>query len=123
MATLKLTPEAEMDIVCTKAMLFPATNFTFTNSDTGNPEDMSGYNMKLTMWTQYGGSEVLKWQTSDGSITIGGDDNNVVTLEEKTSVQMAIDAKTYVYDWVVWVGSGDPVRYFTGKVIVKPSGS
>ena len=122
MATLILTPEAEMHIVCTQGTLFPATEFTFTDKDTGNTVDMSIYEQTLKVWDQYGGSLILEWNTADDSITISGDDNEVITLGEKSALIMDIAARKYIYDWVFTIPGGQPVRYFTGNLIVKSSG-
>ena len=111
-----------MHIVCTQGMLFPATEFTITDLDTGNPIDMTVYTQSLKVYEQYGGALILEWSTADDSITVGGDDNNVITLGEKTSDDMDITARKYVYDWNFTIPGSYPVRYFTGNLIVKPSG-
>lgn len=74
------------------------TKFVATALDqSGNPVDLTGYSFQLTVKTKATDTTTqLQFLTTDGSITIGGDSNNVVTFSKISSIK----GGTYVYDCV-----------------------
>lgn len=121
MSTLVLSPAAEMHIIVDQAAAFPATDFTFTDEN-DNPVDMSSVSAELNVRESTGGAVVLSWKTSDNSMTVEGDDNEILRLNTKTVEQMSITAKKYMYDWFITQPGQEQVRYFYGTLIVRPTG-
>lgn len=63
-----------------------------------------------------GSTPVLEWLTSDGSITISGAGNNVITMTAKTGVQMEVEPGSYEYDINVVLASGVTNTYVKGTI-------
>jgi hypothetical protein len=120
MTTLRLTPAAELHIVCDQNTVFPETIFTFTDEN-DNPVDMRNYAQELIVRENNSGSVILEWSTADDTITIEGADHNQVVLGERTADEMNITAKTYVYSWKYTLTGQEPVQYFKGNLIINPT--
>jgi hypothetical protein len=121
MPTIRLTPVAEMNIVCDHSAIFPATDFEFYNNETNAAVDMSGYSCDLEVFETNGGPLILEWHSSDNTVTVEGDDSNILRLASKSEETMGgITAKTYSFNlWIYPIGE-DRVRYATGRFIVNP---
>lgn len=119
MPSIRLTPASENPIICDHAALFPATDFTFLDKDTGLPIDLTDYEADLEVFEVNGGALTLEWHTSDDTITREGADNNIFRLAEKTDTEMsAIAAKTYAYNFWVYPTGTSRVKFSYGKFIV-----
>jgi hypothetical protein len=122
MATIILSPAAELNIVCDQGAVFPATDFTYTNKNTGLPIDLSDMVIEVEVRESNSGPIVLAWSTEDDTLEIVGDDSNTARLTSKTEEEMNIEAKSYLLEkWITQTGLGR-VRYFYGNLIVRPTG-
>lgn len=120
MTTMRVTPVAELHIVCDQNAVFPATDFAFYDEN-DNPVDMTNYTALLEVRAVNGGTVILSWSKAASTITVAGDDNEILRLAEKTAETMAITAKKYIYNYWIYPTGEEPVRFFTGNVIVNPT--
>jgi hypothetical protein len=92
-------------------------NFTFTDQKTGNPISLVGTTAVFTITDKDTGATVFTTNTS-GFISITGASNNVYFINvPHTSINFT--AKTYNWNYVVTLASGDVVEYFTGNFVLR----
>ena len=79
------------------------------------PVNLVGSTIKIQVRKNRQTAPVVEWLTSDGSITIGGVDNNEINMLAKTGAQMDIEEGTYQYDVNVLLASGVTNTYVEGR--------
>lgn len=87
------------------------------------PRNLSGYQAKMTIKRHYESpSATLVLSTPDNGITIGGDNNNMISISISATDTGKLIFLRGVYDLILINPSNNKViRLLEGKVIVRPS--
>jgi hypothetical protein len=93
-------------------------NFALEDPD-GNPIDVSNAVITMTIKRQRGGNVPLIWSgsTTSGDITVGGNDNNVVSIIIPASESEDFPGGSLVYD-VEFTEGAVNITYLTGTITV-----
>lgn len=89
---------------------------TFEISQNSEPVDFTDADILIQFKATPQSKAVLQWSTDDDSITISGDDNNVINMASKTGDEMDIPAGTYKYDIQVVLSNGVTNTYVKGSM-------
>ncbi len=108
-----------------KGDTFKARTLTFFSDEANTvPIDLSGYSVLMQVRKAgKANTAVLEWTTDpasgeDATITIGGDDNNVITLAQRSGSIMDIDPFNYVYDIQMTSSTGIVSTYIEGQFTI-----
>jgi hypothetical protein len=94
--------------------------WTFSLEDPdGNPIDLTGVAVTMSVKRQRGANVPLIWSgsTGDGAISVGGTNNNVVSVVIPSADSEGFPAGSLVYD-VEFTESGINITYLTGTITV-----
>lgn len=93
----------------------PAWQCALTDTETDDPIAISSARMQVRK--RGGAGVVLEWSTADGTLTITGAGDNVLTLAEKSASAMeSAETGTHTYDIeVVLAATGHKATILSGK--------
>lgn len=93
---------------------------TFTWSDENNVAiDLTGFTAIMQVREDYDGALLTEFNTTDGSITLGGA-AGTIRLEKSAAETQTWSAANYVYDLELTSGAGFVTRLIEGFFIVSP---
>lgn len=114
MPTANLVAATSVDFRIYKGDTAPTT-LTFTNVN-GDPIDLSGASILMQIKEKTGDLTSLVELSTNDLISIGGTDNNVVTI--LSWVDVPYSRVPLVYDMQFTLSNGRVVTYLTGKITV-----